>query len=100
MTTLTDEEIGAGLAALDGWAPDGRTITREYRLSGFPAAVAFVVRVSYAAEAADHHPDLDIRYDRVRVSLTTHSQGGVTGKDLALAREIQSIADEGGPAGG
>jgi len=100
MAMLSDEEIGTGLAGLDGWVLDGRMITREYRLSGFPAAVAFVVRVSYAAEAADHHPDLDVRYDRVRVSLTTHSEGGVTDKDLALARAVQSIATEGGAAGG
>ncbi|MDQ6726370.1 MAG: 4a-hydroxytetrahydrobiopterin dehydratase [Actinomycetota bacterium] len=77
---------------------DGARITREYRLAGFPEAIAFVVRVSYAAEAADHHPDLDIRYDRVRVSLTTHSEGGVTSKDLDLARTVQSIAAAPGPA--
>lgn len=92
MTTLSDEEIAAGLAGLDGWAHDGAGITREYRLAGFPDAVAFVVRLSHAAEAANHHPDLDVRYDRVRVSLRTHSEGGVTAKDLDLARTVQAIA--------
>jgi 4a-hydroxytetrahydrobiopterin dehydratase len=92
MTTLSDEGIRAALAGLDGWEPDGPRITREYHFDGFPEAIAFVVRLSYPAEAADHHPDLDIRYDRVRVSLTTHSEGGVTAKDLDMARTVQSIA--------
>lgn len=96
MTTLPEEDIRAGLAGLDGWSLDGDSITREYRLAGFPEAVAFVVRLSYPAEAADHHPDLDIRYNRVRVSLSTHSEGGVTAKDLALARAVQAIFGERG----
>jgi 4a-hydroxytetrahydrobiopterin dehydratase len=94
MTTLSDDEVRAGLVELDGWELDGDRITRVYRLGGFPQAVAFVVRVSYLAEAADHHPDLDIRYNRVRVSLSTHSEGGVTGKDLDLARNVHSVAGE------
>jgi 4a-hydroxytetrahydrobiopterin dehydratase len=56
--------------------------------------VAFVVRLSFAAEAADHHPDLDVRYDKVLVTLSSHSEGGVTEKDLALARAIEALAPE------
>jgi len=92
VTRLSDAEIRAGLADLDGWAVDGPQITREYSFPSFPDAIAFVVRLSYPAEAADHHPDLDIRYDRVRVMLSTHSEGGVTAKDLDLARTAHSIA--------
>ena len=94
MATLSENEIRTALGGLPGWElADGR-ITRQYRLSGFPAAVAFVVRLSYAAEAADHHPDLDIRYDKVRVTLSTHSDGGVTSKDLDLASAIEALRPE------
>lgn len=94
MSKLSNEEIDAGLAGLDGWTPDDGRITAAYRLAGFPQAVAFVVRLSYPAEAADHHPDLELHYDRVRVTLSTHSEGGVTAKDLALARIVAGIAGE------
>lgn len=92
MTTLSDDEIRTALDDLTGWELAGGQITREYRLGGFAGAIAFVVRLSYEAEAADHHPDLDIRYDKVRVTLSTHSEGGVTVKDLDLARAINDIA--------
>ena len=92
MATLSDEEIRAGLAELPGWALEGGQIAKEYQLGGFPAAVAFVVRLSYAAEAANHHPDVDIRYSKVQVNLSTHSEGGVTAKDLELARVIEELA--------
>lgn len=92
MAILSDEEIRAALEALPGWARAEGRITKEYRLGGFPGAVAFVVRLSYEAEAADHHPDLDIRYDKVRVSLSTHSEGGITAKDVDLARAVEGLA--------
>ena len=92
MATLSDDEIRSALAELPGWEPVDGAITKEYRLGGFPEAVAFVVRLSYDAEAADHHPDLDIRYAKVRVTLSTHSEGGVTSKDVALARVIEALA--------
>lgn len=92
MATLTDEELGTALAGLTGWEHGDGEISREYRLDSFGGAIAFVVRLSYAAEAADHHPDLDIRYDRVRVTLSTHSEGGVTAKDVDLARTIEGFA--------
>jgi 4a-hydroxytetrahydrobiopterin dehydratase len=92
MATLPDDRIRAALDALDGWEVVGGAISKQYRLGGFPAAVAFVVRLSYLAEAADHHPDLDIRYDKVRVTLSTHSEGGVTTKDLDLAGAIEALA--------
>ncbi len=92
MATLSDDEIRTALVDLPGWEPVDGAITKEYRLGGFPEAVAFVVRLSYDAEAADHHPDLDIRYAKVRVTLSTHSEGGVTSKDVALARVIEALA--------
>ena len=92
MATLSDDEIRTALEALPGWERVEDTITRQYRLDGFAGAIAFVVRLSYAAEAANHHPDLDIRYDKVRVTLSTHSEGGVTAKDLDLATAIERFA--------
>ena len=92
MATLTDDEIRAALADLPGWELGDGEITREFRLDSFGGAIAFVVRLSYAAEAANHHPDLDIRYSRVGVTLSTHSAGGVTAKDLELARTIEGFA--------
>lgn len=92
MATLADEEIRAALADLPGWELGDGEISREFRLDSFAGAIAFVVRLSYAAEAANHHPDLDIRYSRVCVTLSTHSVGGVTAKDLDLARAIDRIA--------
>lgn len=92
MVTLTDAEVQSELAGLEGWELSGGEIVRQFRFGSFPDAIAFVVRLSYAAEAADHHPDLDVRYNRVRVALCTHSAGGVTTKDLELARAVQALA--------
>ena len=92
MATLDDGDIRAALADLPGWELGDGAISREYGLDSFAGAIAFVVRLSYAAEAANHHPDVDIRYSRVRITLSTHSEGGVTNKDLALARTIEGFA--------
>lgn len=92
MATLSDEEIRTALDGLPEWEHSGGAISRQLDLGTFPAAVAFVVRLSFAAEAADHHPDLDIRYDKVKVALSTHSEGGVTAKDVELAMAIDGLA--------
>jgi 4a-hydroxytetrahydrobiopterin dehydratase len=96
MGALTDEEIASGLAELPGWAGDAHEIAKEYKLGNFRDAVAFVVRLSYEAEARNHHPDLEVHYNRVKVSLSTHSEGGVTGKDLDLAGAIEGLSAAGG----
>jgi 4a-hydroxytetrahydrobiopterin dehydratase len=88
MALLEEEEIRNGLDALRGWTREGDTIRKTYTLESFPAAIAFVNRIAELAERADHHPDMDIRFDRVGCTLSTHSEGGLTRKDLALAREI------------
>ena len=92
MARLTEDEIRAGLAGLPGWDFSGGQITRQVKLANFRDAVAFVVRVSYEAEAADHHPDIEITYNKVRFTLSTHSEGGVTIKDFDLAATIQRLA--------
>ena len=95
MSTLTDDEITEGLSTLAGWERAGDEIVKEYRLGNFKDAVAFVVRLSYEAEAANHHPDLDIRWNKVRVALSTHSEGGLTTKDLDLAAAVEALAPTG-----
>jgi 4a-hydroxytetrahydrobiopterin dehydratase len=80
------------LATLDHWSRRGDAISRELVFAGFADAVAFVVRLGFAAEAADHHPDLLIRYKRVTVTYSTHSAGGLTEKDFEGARAVDALA--------
>jgi len=90
MAKLAPDDVEARVKALTGWSVEGDAIVKEFRFGGFPEAIAFVVRLGMAAEVANHHPDLDIRYNRVRVALSTHSEGGVTEKDFALAAEADA----------
>ena len=92
MAPLSDDEIRAGLADLPGWDRRDDEIEKVYELASFPDAVAFVTRVGFLAEKADHHPDLDVRWRKVRVGLSTHSEGGITNRDLELAGQIESTA--------
>jgi 4a-hydroxytetrahydrobiopterin dehydratase len=97
MPPLPDDRIAERLATLPGWERSGDEILKTFELSSFPEAIAFVTRVADRAEAADHHPDLDIRYRKVRVALSTHDAGGITDKDFDLAAEIEAAA---GPEAG
>ena len=90
MAKLSDEKVQEGLGGLPGWERAGDEIVKEFRFDGFGPAVAFVVAVAFRAEKADHHPDLDIRYRKVRVALTTHDAGGLTDNDFDLASEIEA----------
>ena len=92
MPPLPDDQIEQRLAELPGWERTGDEIVKTFELPTFPDAISFVTRVAERAEAADHHPDLDIRYTKVRVALSTHSEGGITAKDFALAAEIEAAA--------
>ena len=91
---LADADVADALAALPGWGRTGDEITKTYELASFPAAIAFVVGIGFLAEKADHHPDLDIRWRRVRVALTTHDAGGLTVADVELARQIARLAGD------
>ncbi len=88
---LTAEELTDRLAALDGWSGDPQAITRTVALPTVLGAIAVVDRVAAVAEELDHHPDIDIRWRKLTFSCSTHSAGGVTGKDLDLARRIDEI---------
>ena len=88
---LTDEEIAERLAAVPNWQRDGDRIRRVFTCGGFPAAIAFTTRVGFLAEAAAHHPDIDIRWRKVTLALTTHDAGGLTVHDFDLAAKIDAI---------
>jgi len=92
MALLDDTAIEAGLDSLTGWSRHGNEIRRTLEFDTFMRAIAFVDRVAEAAEAADHHPDIDIRYRRVMFSLSTHSEGGLTRRDLDMAATIDGLA--------
>jgi len=92
MAKITAEDARQRLQALPGWALEGDTIRRQFTFAGFPDAVAFLVRLGFAAEAADHHPDLLVNYKRVTVAYSTHSEGGLTDKDFAGAGEATTFA--------
>ena len=91
---LTESERDEALASLAGWAFDAERngIAKSFRFADFGAAFAFMVRVALEAEKADHHPDWSNVWNRVDILLSTHSEGGVTAKDVALARKIEALA--------
>lgn len=86
---LTDRDIED--ARLDEWTVVGKSLTRTVELASFPAAIEAVNRVAEAAEEADHHPDIDIRWRTLTFILSTHSAGGLTQKDVDLARRIDAL---------
>jgi 4a-hydroxytetrahydrobiopterin dehydratase len=89
---LDDAELTAGLARVPDWRRDGEVIRRSIETPSFADAIALVTRIGFAAEAADHHPDLDVRWRTVHVALTTHDAGGLTRLDLELAAAIDAAA--------
>jgi len=91
MPPLADAEISAALDQLTGWAREDDEIVKSFDCETFAGSIAFVVKVAFLAERADHHPDIDVRWRRVRIALTTHDAGGLTNRDLDLAAEIEGI---------
>jgi 4a-hydroxytetrahydrobiopterin dehydratase len=91
MTTLTPAEIEAALPAVPGWSRQGQAITRMFQFKDFAAAIAFVNKVAALAEEAWHHPDIDVRWNTVTLTLTTHDAGGLTGRDFSLAASIDAL---------
>jgi 4a-hydroxytetrahydrobiopterin dehydratase len=89
VATLSDDEVTEELRRLRGWGREGDAIAKEFELRSFNEAIAFVNCVAHQAEAANHHPDIDIRYRKVRTTLSTHSEGGITAKDMDLAAQIE-----------
>lgn len=85
---LSDIAIQRELGSLPGWSRRGDLITKTFQFRSFLTGIDFVAAVAKAAEAADHHPDIDIRYTKIICSLSTHSAGGITQNDLDMARQI------------
>lgn len=91
MALLTKDQVADGLKSLDGWSVEDKAIRKEYKFQDFPEAVLFVSALVPGAEEADHHPDIEIHYKRVILTYSTHSEGGITRKDLdgaAMADEV------------
>jgi 4a-hydroxytetrahydrobiopterin dehydratase len=91
MKKLSAVQIKSALATVPGWTRAGATVSRTYPFKDFPAAVQFVNAVAKIAERAWHHPDIDIRWNKVALTLTTHDAGGLTEKDFALARKFDRL---------
>jgi len=89
---LSDQAVAAELAELPGWTRDGSAIRKAFRFRSFPDAIAFVTRVGFDAEAADHHPDIHVSYRSATLAFSTHSEGGLTTKDFEGARQADIIA--------
>jgi 4a-hydroxytetrahydrobiopterin dehydratase len=89
---LPPDQVTEQLKSMPGWALDGDSIVRTYTFATFTDSIAFVTRLAFEAEAADHHPDLKVSYRKVTVTWATHSAGGLTEKDFAGARQSDMIA--------
>lgn len=94
MSALSKVEIQEKLRAMPHWAHVGKLIIKKFTFKSFVPAIAFVNKIAEAAEKAGHHPDITINYSVVGISLSTHSEGGITQKDFDLAGEIDRIAGE------
>ena len=95
MEVLDDSAVRTALRELPGWVRDGDRIVKTFQFDDFDSAMLFVTRVADAARAADHHPDIDIRWNKVTLALSTHSAGGLTERDTNLAQRIERVF--GGP---
>jgi len=91
---MTPAQIKTALKSVPEWNRKGAVVARTYQFKDFVAAMKFVSAVAKVAERAWHHPDIDIRWNKVSLALTTHDEGGLTGKDFALAKKFDSMAGQ------
>jgi 4a-hydroxytetrahydrobiopterin dehydratase len=92
MAALSDEDVQEKLRGLDGWERTGDAIEKRFQLDDFSGSVEFVNRITPVANEMDHHPDLAISWNKVTVTLSTHSEGGLTDRDFELAGKIDALA--------
>jgi len=92
VAVLTEADVQQALASLPGWQRNGQAIQRVFRFADFVAAMQFVNKIAEVAEKANHHPDIDIRYNTVTMALISHDSGGVTARDVRMAETINKIA--------
>ena len=91
MSLLSPEMVQESLRSLPRWKLEGKEIVRHYEFPDFAAAMVFVNQVAEKAEEAGHHPDIDVRYNKVRLALVSHDKGGLTKRDMAMAETIDSL---------
>ena len=91
MPALTTQQVKLRLKAIPGWSKRAQTIRRTFKFEGFLMSIAFVRRIAKRAQKINHHPDIDIRFDQVTLTLTTHDEGGITEKDFTLARQCDDV---------
>ena len=91
MPALPTAEIKLHLKAIPDWTKRAKSLCRTYKFESFLMSIAFVRRIAKRAEKINHHPDIDIRYDKVALALTTHDEGGITAKDFTLARQCDEV---------
>ena len=93
MAKLSESAVEEKLRGLAGWRLESGALARDYTFPDFVEAFAFVTRLALAAEKAGHHPDIDIRYNKVHVGLVSHDAGGITERDVAMAGTISKLGD-------
>jgi len=91
MPALTTQQVSLHLKAIPDWAERAQTICRTFKFEGFLMSIAFVRRIAKRAQKTNHHPDINIRFDQVTLTLTTHDEGGITEKDFSLARQCDEV---------
>lgn len=96
MSKLSEPEIREAIQELPGWVDQDGKLTKTFTHSSFPEAIVFVNAVAHIAELANHHPDIDVRYSNITLSLLTHDEGGITPRDVALARQVEAIRRKAG----
>ena len=96
MTKLSESEIREAIQELSGWVDQDGRLTKTFTHSSFPEAIVFVNAVAHIAELANHHPDIDVRYSNITLSLVTHDEGGITPRDVAVARQVEAIRRKAG----
>ena len=92
MALLSENEIAQRLSGLKDWTQEGNQIVKQYKFKNFVESMGFVTKVAILAESVDHHPDILIEYSKVTITLSTHSEGGLTEKDFNLASEIEDFS--------
>jgi 4a-hydroxytetrahydrobiopterin dehydratase len=91
MPALNTKQINLNLKAVPDWSERAQTIFRTFKFEGFLMSIAFVRRIAKQAQKINHHPDIDVRFDKVTLTLTSHDEGGITKKDFSLARQCDEV---------
>ncbi len=91
MPALNTKQVNLHLKAIPNWSKRAQTIFRRFKFEGFLNSIDFVNRIAKRAEKSNHHPDIDIRFNKVTLTLTTHDEGGITEKDFSLARQCDEL---------